>query len=41
MEADRLRFRQLFMFELHFTGRGQVSASMTVLASPNFTLAAP
>jgi alkanesulfonate monooxygenase SsuD/methylene tetrahydromethanopterin reductase-like flavin-dependent oxidoreductase (luciferase family) len=32
MEADRLGFRQLFMVEHHFTGHGQVSASMTVLA---------
>src|SRR5258708_10765904 len=31
-EADRLGFRQLFMVEHHFTGHGQVSASMTVLA---------
>src|SRR6516165_9845503 len=31
MEADRLGFRQLFMVEHHFTGHGQVSASMTVL----------
>src|SRR5215475_4554623 len=31
-EADRLGFRQLFMVEHHFTGQGQVSASMTVLA---------
>src|ERR1041384_3845031 len=32
IEADRLGFRQLFMVEHHFTGQGQVSASMTVLA---------
>jgi alkanesulfonate monooxygenase SsuD/methylene tetrahydromethanopterin reductase-like flavin-dependent oxidoreductase (luciferase family) len=32
VEADRLGFRQLFMVEHHFTGQGQVSASMTVLA---------
>lgn len=32
IEADRLGFRQLFMVEHHFTGHGQVSASMTVLA---------
>jgi alkanesulfonate monooxygenase SsuD/methylene tetrahydromethanopterin reductase-like flavin-dependent oxidoreductase (luciferase family) len=32
MEADRLGFRQLFMVEHHFTGQGQVSASMTLLA---------
>ena len=31
-EADRLGLRQLFMVEHHFTGQGQVSASMTVLA---------
>jgi alkanesulfonate monooxygenase SsuD/methylene tetrahydromethanopterin reductase-like flavin-dependent oxidoreductase (luciferase family) len=31
-EADRLGFKQLFMVEHHFTGQGQVSASMTVLA---------
>jgi alkanesulfonate monooxygenase SsuD/methylene tetrahydromethanopterin reductase-like flavin-dependent oxidoreductase (luciferase family) len=31
-EADRLGFKQLFMVEHHFTGHGQVSASMTVLA---------
>ena len=31
VEADRLGFRQLFMVEHHFTGQGQVSASMTVL----------
>lgn len=32
IEADRLGFRHLFMVEHHFTGQGQVSASMTVLA---------
>lgn len=32
MEADRLGFHQLFMVEHHFTGQGQVSASMTLLA---------
>ena len=32
VEADRLGFRQLFMVEHHFTGHGQVSASMTLLA---------
>ena len=32
IEADRLGFRQLFMVEHHFTGQGQVSSSMTVLA---------
>ena len=32
IEADRLGFKQLFMVEHHFTGQGQVSASMTVLA---------
>jgi alkanesulfonate monooxygenase SsuD/methylene tetrahydromethanopterin reductase-like flavin-dependent oxidoreductase (luciferase family) len=32
IEADRLGFKQLFMVEHHFTGHGQVSASMTVLA---------
>lgn len=31
VEADRLGFKQLFMVEHHFTGHGQVSASMTVL----------
>ena len=31
-EADRARLKQLFMVEHHFTGQGQVSASMTVLA---------
>jgi alkanesulfonate monooxygenase SsuD/methylene tetrahydromethanopterin reductase-like flavin-dependent oxidoreductase (luciferase family) len=32
VEADRLGFGQLFMVEHHFTGQGQVSSSMTVLA---------
>jgi alkanesulfonate monooxygenase SsuD/methylene tetrahydromethanopterin reductase-like flavin-dependent oxidoreductase (luciferase family) len=32
VEADRLGFKHLFMVEHHFTGQGQVSASMTVLA---------
>ena len=32
VEADHLGFKQLFMVEHHFTGQGQVSASMTVLA---------
>ena len=32
IEADRLGFKHLFMVEHHFTGQGQVSASMTVLA---------
>ena len=32
IDADRLGFTQLFMVEHHFTGQGQVSASMTVLA---------
>ncbi|MBS0521570.1 MAG: LLM class flavin-dependent oxidoreductase [Proteobacteria bacterium] len=32
MEADRLGFRHVFMVEHHFTGHGQVSASMTLLA---------
>ena len=32
IEADRLGFRQFFMVEHHFTGQGQVSASMTLLA---------
>ena len=32
VEADRLGFRQFFMVEHHFTGQGQVSASMTLLA---------
>jgi alkanesulfonate monooxygenase SsuD/methylene tetrahydromethanopterin reductase-like flavin-dependent oxidoreductase (luciferase family) len=32
IEADRLDFKHLFMVEHHFTGQGQVSASMTVLA---------
>ena len=31
VEADRLGVKQLFMVEHHFTGQGQVSASMTVL----------
>jgi alkanesulfonate monooxygenase SsuD/methylene tetrahydromethanopterin reductase-like flavin-dependent oxidoreductase (luciferase family) len=31
-EADRLGFHSLFMVEHHFTGHGQVSASMTILA---------
>ena len=31
-EADRLGFAQMFMVEHHFTGHGQVSASMTLLA---------
>lgn len=31
-EADRLGFSHMFMVEHHFTGQGQVSASMTVLA---------
>jgi alkanesulfonate monooxygenase SsuD/methylene tetrahydromethanopterin reductase-like flavin-dependent oxidoreductase (luciferase family) len=31
-EAERLGFRHLFMVEHHFTGQGQVSASMTLLA---------
>ena len=31
-EADRLGFHSLFMVEHHFTGQGQVSASMTLLA---------
>ncbi len=31
-EADRLGFKQVFMVEHHFTGQGQVSASMTVLS---------
>jgi len=31
-EADKLGLKQLFMVEHHFTGQGQVSASMTVLA---------
>src|SRR6202171_2412674 len=33
VEADRLGFKQMFMVEHHFTGQGQVSASMTLLAS--------
>jgi len=32
IEADRLGLKQLFMVEHHFTGQGQVSASMTVLS---------
>jgi alkanesulfonate monooxygenase SsuD/methylene tetrahydromethanopterin reductase-like flavin-dependent oxidoreductase (luciferase family) len=32
MEADRLDFKHMFMVEHHFTGQGQVSASMTLLA---------
>jgi alkanesulfonate monooxygenase SsuD/methylene tetrahydromethanopterin reductase-like flavin-dependent oxidoreductase (luciferase family) len=32
VEADRLGFAQMFMVEHHFTGHGQVSASMTLLA---------
>ncbi|HYC66346.1 MAG TPA: LLM class flavin-dependent oxidoreductase [Reyranellaceae bacterium] len=32
VEADRLGFSHMFMVEHHFTGQGQVSASMTVLA---------
>ena len=32
IEADQLGFKQLFMVEHHFTGQGQVSSSMTVLA---------
>ncbi len=32
MEADRLGYHSLFMVEHHFTGQGQVSASMTLLA---------
>lgn len=32
VEADRLGFERLFMVEHHFTGQGQVSSSMTVLA---------
>ena len=32
VEADRLDFRHMFMVEHHFTGQGQVSASMTLLA---------
>jgi alkanesulfonate monooxygenase SsuD/methylene tetrahydromethanopterin reductase-like flavin-dependent oxidoreductase (luciferase family) len=32
MEADRLGFHQMFMVEHHFTGQGQVSASMMLLA---------
>ena len=29
IEADRLGLKQLFLVEHHFTGQGQVSASMT------------
>lgn len=32
VEAERLGFRSFFMVEHHFTGQGQVSASMTLLA---------
>ena len=32
IEADRLGLKQLFLVEHHFTGQGQVSASMTLLA---------
>ncbi|SKA27789.1 Flavin-dependent oxidoreductase, luciferase family (includes alkanesulfonate monooxygenase SsuD and methylene tetrahydromethanopterin reductase) [Enhydrobacter aerosaccus] len=32
VEADRLGFKHMFMVEHHFTGQGQVSASMTLLA---------
>jgi alkanesulfonate monooxygenase SsuD/methylene tetrahydromethanopterin reductase-like flavin-dependent oxidoreductase (luciferase family) len=32
VEADRLGFRHMFLVEHHFTGHGQVSASMTLLA---------
>jgi alkanesulfonate monooxygenase SsuD/methylene tetrahydromethanopterin reductase-like flavin-dependent oxidoreductase (luciferase family) len=32
VEADRLGLKQLFLVEHHFTGQGQVSASMTLLA---------
>ena len=31
-EAERLDFRSVFMVEHHFTGQGQVSASLTLLA---------
>ena len=31
-EAERLDYRSLFMVEHHFTGQGQVSASLTLLA---------
>jgi probable F420-dependent oxidoreductase len=31
-EAERLGFRSIFLVEHHFTGQGQVSASMTLLA---------
>jgi alkanesulfonate monooxygenase SsuD/methylene tetrahydromethanopterin reductase-like flavin-dependent oxidoreductase (luciferase family) len=32
IEADRLGYHSLFMVEHHFTGQGQVSAAMTLLA---------
>ena len=32
VEADRLGFRHMFLVEHHFTGHGQVSASLTLLA---------
>ena len=32
VEADRLGYHSLFIVEHHFTGQGQVSASMTLLA---------
>jgi alkanesulfonate monooxygenase SsuD/methylene tetrahydromethanopterin reductase-like flavin-dependent oxidoreductase (luciferase family) len=32
VEADRLGYNSLFMVEHHFTGQGQVSAAMTLLA---------
>jgi alkanesulfonate monooxygenase SsuD/methylene tetrahydromethanopterin reductase-like flavin-dependent oxidoreductase (luciferase family) len=32
VEADKLGFRHLFLVEHHFTGHGQVSSSMTLLA---------
>ena len=32
VEAERLGFQHMFMVEHHFTGQGQVSASMTLLA---------
>src|SRR4051812_32632299 len=31
-EAERLDYQSLFMVEHHFTGQGQVSASLTLLA---------
>jgi alkanesulfonate monooxygenase SsuD/methylene tetrahydromethanopterin reductase-like flavin-dependent oxidoreductase (luciferase family) len=31
-EAERLGFAHMFMVEHHFTGQGQVSASMTLLS---------